>query len=257
MGGRRGLGVAVHGTGHGARSYRDVPRPHHPAVEHVHDRSQRRTATSVPASDGTASSGRSTASARAAQRVEPVLGVVGYTLGGGVGVLARQYGFAADHVRSFELVTADGRCRHVSPTSDPDLYWAVLGAPGSFGVVTRLEFDLMRIHRLYAGTSVTGSSRPRRPPLVPRVDSGLPDATTASIAVCPGGPARRSGVVHLRFAHAGRQRDRGGGAVPDARRRPGPGRHRPRHPLPGRRHLRGTPCRPVPAPSHRRVPRRP
>ena len=66
---------------------------------------------SVPASDGTASSRRQHRIGLAPLNGSSLslLGVVGYTLGGGVGALARQYGFAADHVRSFELVTADGR----------------------------------------------------------------------------------------------------------------------------------------------------
>ncbi|HSU07925.1 MAG TPA: FAD-dependent oxidoreductase, partial [Pseudonocardia sp.] len=53
------------------------------------------------------------------------VGVVGYTVGGGLGPMARRYGFAADHVRRFTLVTADGEIRDVTPESDPDLFWAV------------------------------------------------------------------------------------------------------------------------------------
>jgi hypothetical protein len=132
----------------------------------------------------------------------PGVGVVGYTLGGGVGALARQYGFAADHVRSFELVTADGDDLHVSPARHPDLYWAVLGAPGSFGVVTSLEFDLVPVRTLYGG----GLRFPAEQAHVVldafrAWTADLPDATTASIALRPGPTGRR--VVQLRFAHVG------------------------------------------------------
>ena len=55
------------------------------------------------------------------------VGVVGYTLGGGLGPMARRFGFAADHVRRFTIVTADGEIRDVTAASDPDLFWAVRG----------------------------------------------------------------------------------------------------------------------------------
>src|SRR3954469_25829834 len=101
--GRRGLGVGVHATGHGARSYRDVLVV-----------TTRRLATcTVDPEARTAIVGagvrwETVIAAAAAHGLAPLnassptVGVVGYTLGGGVGVLARQFGFAADHVRSFE-----------------------------------------------------------------------------------------------------------------------------------------------------------
>ena len=81
----------------------------------------------------------------------PNVGVVGYTLGGGIGPLGRQYGFAADRVRSVDLVTADGRLRQVTADSEPELFWAIRGAKGNFGVVTGLEFELVPVARLYGG----------------------------------------------------------------------------------------------------------
>jgi hypothetical protein len=80
------------------------------------------------------------------------VGVSGYTLGGGLSpTLGRSYGYAADHVRSFEVVTADGVLRHVDAGSEPELFWAMRGGKGNFVVVTRLEFDLFPVARLYAG----------------------------------------------------------------------------------------------------------
>ncbi len=79
------------------------------------------------------------------------VGVVGYTLGGGVGPLGRSYGFAADRVRRVDMVTADGQLRHVTADSEPELFWAVRGGKGNFGVVVGLEFELVPVSRLYGG----------------------------------------------------------------------------------------------------------
>jgi FAD/FMN-containing dehydrogenase len=82
----------------------------------------------------------------------PTVGVVGYTLGGGLSVtMGRAYGWASDHVRSIDVVTADGELRHVSPESDSDLFWALRGGKSNFGVVTAMEFGLFPVTRLYAG----------------------------------------------------------------------------------------------------------
>lgn len=83
----------------------------------------------------------------------PQVGVTGYTLGGGVGLLARRFGFAADHVRWMDVVTADGRLRHVAADSDwdADLFWALRGAGANFGVTTAMEIDLFSVPALYGG----------------------------------------------------------------------------------------------------------
>jgi len=79
------------------------------------------------------------------------VGVVGYTLGGGMGHLARRHGFAADHVRSVELVTADGAIRTVTAASDAELFWAIRGGQGRFGIASALEFDLVPLPRFFGG----------------------------------------------------------------------------------------------------------
>jgi FAD/FMN-containing dehydrogenase len=82
----------------------------------------------------------------------PQVGVVGYTLGGGLSVtMGRAFGWAADYVRSIDVVTPDGESRHASPDSEPDLFWALLGARSNFGIVTAMTFSLFSVERLYGG----------------------------------------------------------------------------------------------------------
>jgi hypothetical protein len=81
----------------------------------------------------------------------PGVGVVGYTLSGGISWYVRRYGLASDHVRAIELVTADGQLRRLDHASEPALFWALRGGGGRYGVVTALEFDLLPVPELYAG----------------------------------------------------------------------------------------------------------
>jgi FAD binding domain len=80
----------------------------------------------------------------------PDVGVTGYTLGGGLGWLARRYGLAANSVTAAELVTADGELVRADAGHEPDLFWAVRGG-GGVGVVTALEMRLYPVGELYAG----------------------------------------------------------------------------------------------------------
>ncbi|MDQ0576780.1 FAD-binding oxidoreductase [Agromyces albus] len=80
------------------------------------------------------------------------VGVVGYTLGGGVSWLARSHGLAANQVLAIELVTADGVERRVDAEHDGELFWALRGGGGDFGVVTALEFRLFPVAEIVAGT---------------------------------------------------------------------------------------------------------
>ncbi|MEW1751959.1 FAD-binding oxidoreductase [Streptomyces angustmyceticus] len=114
----------------------------------------------------------------------PGVGVVGYTLGGGIGVLARTYGFAADQVRSVDLVTAGARRLTVTAERDPGLFGALLDGGHGLGVVTAMEFGLLPVARLYGGQLVFGGEQ---------IDAALaaylrwtetvPDELTSSLAL--------------------------------------------------------------------------
>jgi FAD/FMN-containing dehydrogenase len=82
-------------------------------------------------------------------------GVGGFTLGGGFGRLNRKFGLAIDNLKSAEIVTADGKIRKVSDDEDPDLFWAIRGGGGNFGVVSRFEYQLHPFEReVYSGNIV-------------------------------------------------------------------------------------------------------
>jgi FAD binding domain len=81
----------------------------------------------------------------------PNVGVVGYTLGGGLSWLGRKYGWACNRATAIELVTADGEARTVDATSDPDLFWALRGGGGGYAIVTALHVELLPIAEAYAG----------------------------------------------------------------------------------------------------------
>jgi FAD/FMN-containing dehydrogenase len=81
-------------------------------------------------------------------------GVGGLTLGGGFGRLARRFGLALDNVKAVDIVTADGSLRHASAEENPELYWAVRGGGGNFGVVTSFEFNLHPMQRQIIGGEV-------------------------------------------------------------------------------------------------------
>ncbi|TQF65439.1 FAD-binding oxidoreductase [Rhodococcus spelaei] len=139
----------------------------------------------------------------------PGVGVVGYTLGGGIGPVARTFGFAADHVVEIEVVTADGQLRRVSENHDRDLFWALRGGGGAFGIVTQITFRLFEIQTLHAGGMFFDYLD------APRVLHGwrdwahqVPESVTSSVAVvnfpplaAVPAPLRGRTVLHLRFAH--------------------------------------------------------
>ena len=209
----RGLPVAVQATGHGlSRAARGGLLISTRAMDAVHVDPAARTA-------------RVAAGVRWGRVVEeaarfglaplsgsaPHVGAVGYTLGGGIGLLARRHGYAADHVRSLDVVTADGTLRHAGPDREPDLFWGLRGGRDNLGVVTAMVVDLVEVTTLFGGGLYHDA---RYAPQVLRAylewTSGLGDATTSSVALVPfpdtpavPAPLRGRHAVHVRVAHLG------------------------------------------------------
>src|SRR5262249_34580327 len=92
----------------------------------------------------------------------PNVGVTGYTLGGGMGWLARRYGLAANSVTAAELVTPDGRLVRADAEHEQDLFWAVRGGGGSVGGGTAREWGLSRARGLSAGALFSPIQRAAR-----------------------------------------------------------------------------------------------
>ena len=82
------------------------------------------------------------------------VGIGGITLGGGIGYLVRKLGLTIDSLTGAEIVTADGEVREVNDTSHPDLFWAIRGGGGNFGVATRFQFALHPVDRIVGGLLV-------------------------------------------------------------------------------------------------------
>ncbi len=79
------------------------------------------------------------------------VGVVGYLLGGGLGPLARAYGFSSDYIESLTVVTGAGDIVTASADEHPDLFWALRGGKGGFGIVTEVRLRLVQLETLYGG----------------------------------------------------------------------------------------------------------
>lgn len=142
------------------------------------------------------------------------VGAVGYTLGGGLGPLARTYGFTADWVRGFTVVTADGRLVRASATEHPDLFWALRGGKGGLGVVVDMDLELVPLERVYGG-GLFYDTEHIEDALRAWVDwvHDLPDTVTSSVALLRFPPIeevpenlRGRFALHLRFAFVGDER---------------------------------------------------
>lgn len=146
----------------------------------------------------------------------PSVGVVGFTLGGGLSpTFGRSFGWAADYVRAIDVVTADGRLRHTTAQEEPDLFWALRGSRSNMGVVTALEVALHDVTRLYGGgLFFSGQDAAAVTHAYLRFTAEVPDRLTSSIALLrlPDVPAvpevlRGRFMVHVRIAYLGAASD--------------------------------------------------
>lgn len=211
---RRGLGVAVLATGHGPSVPADgqllitTSRMDGITIDPVRRRA--RVEAGVR--------GRALVRAAAAHGLAPLagsspdVGVVSFHLGGGLGVLGRSLGWAVDHVRAVEVVTADGVLRRATATTEPGLFWALRGGGrGTLGVVVAIEIELHPITRLYGGgMHFPADVADRAVADWARWTRTVPEEMASSVLLIrmpdlPGLPDVLRGryVAHLRFAFTG------------------------------------------------------
>ena len=122
----------------------------------------------------------------------PTVGIAGLTLGGGEGRLMERYGAACDNLLSAEVVTVDGRRVEASQKSNPDLFWAIRGGGGNFGVVTALEYQLHPVGQVVSGalTYPAGRIAELLQDFV-RFLAGAPDEIDAFAQLLPSNEGRR------------------------------------------------------------------
>jgi FAD/FMN-containing dehydrogenase len=150
----QGVGIGVQATGHGANA---------PMDGGLLVSTRRMNAVSVDPRSRTATVGAGATWRGVLRAASPHglgglcgsssgVGVVGYTVGGGLPLLGRAYGWAAERVRAMDVVTADGLLRHVDAETEPELFWALRGGKGNVGIVTSMSFELLPLTRLYGGS---------------------------------------------------------------------------------------------------------
>ncbi|MET0558878.1 MAG: FAD-binding oxidoreductase [Solirubrobacterales bacterium] len=224
----KGLRVAGQGTGHGAG-----PLP--PLESTILIKTERMRGIEIEPRERTARVEAGVLSLELAEAAgehglsglpgsSPDVGVVGFSLGGGLSWLGRQHGFACNSITAIELVTAEGEARTVSASDGEDLFWALRGGGGSYAIVTALHLALLPIAEVYAGIlifpaelgagafrayrdwaagvgeEVTSIARLLRPPPVPDVPEPLRGVPLITIdAACIGGQeAGEAAIAPLR-----------------------------------------------------------
>jgi hypothetical protein len=142
----------------------------------------------------------------------PTVGATGYLMGGGHSpTLGRSLGWAAEYVSTLELVTADGKARQVTADSDPDLFFALRGTKGNFGIVTAVETEVFPVTHIYGGGLwFAGAETAAVLHAWREWVAGIPDEMSTSVAVqrLPPDPAlpeplRGAFVVHVRIQYNG------------------------------------------------------
>ncbi len=154
----QGLRVAGQGTGHGSAGLPSL-------AETILIKTAAMRGIEIEPGAGTARVEAGVLSAQLAQAGQPHglcgmpgsspdVGVVGYTLGGGLSWLGRKHGFACNRVRAIEVITAEGEQRTVDAEEGSDLFWALRGGGGGYAIVTALQIEMLELAEVYAGALV-------------------------------------------------------------------------------------------------------
>jgi FAD/FMN-containing dehydrogenase len=132
----------------------------------------------------------------------PTVGIAGLTLGGGEGQLMQKYGAACDNLIRAQLVTVDGRAVEASLNSNPDLFWAIRGGGGNFGVVTTLEYQLHPVNDILAGTLLYPTGRlPELLQAFVKFVAAAPDEVSVVGSVLPSEQGTRFRVMFFHCGH--------------------------------------------------------
>jgi hypothetical protein len=209
--------VAVQATGHGATK---------PFIGGLLITTSRMNAVSIDAAQRTATvaagpAWRAVIDEAAPHGLAPLsgsssgVGAVGYTLGGGLPVMCRTFGFAADRVVAVELVTADGAVHQVDAEHEPELLWGVCGGKGNLGIVTAMTIGLVPVSTVYGGGIFYAAEHISDVlHAYPDWAATLPDETSTSVAILRlppvpelPEPLRGQTVAHLRVCHVGAAQD--------------------------------------------------
>jgi FAD/FMN-containing dehydrogenase len=134
-------------------------------------------------------------------------GIGGLTLGGGLGWLMRKHGLSCDNVVSADVVTADGRLLTANASENSDLYWAIRGGGGNFGVVTSFEYQLHDLEPIYGGMALYPENRLKDMLHFYRdYTASAPDSVTAMAGVMlgpPGTPLEGQSAGMIAVCHSG------------------------------------------------------
>ena len=161
------------------------------------------------------------------------VGIGGITLGGGVGYLARKHGLTIDDLLAADVVTADGKVLRADPETHPDLFWAIRGGGGNFGVATRLQFRLHPVGTVTGGMLVLPATPDVIRGFIAEAEAAPEELSTIANVMpappMPFVPEEHHGklvilamLVHAGAVEAGRARGRAVARARAADRRPGP-----------------------------------
>jgi hypothetical protein len=154
--GANGLRVAAQGTGHGANALTSLDGVVLLKTERMRgisvDPAARRARVEAGVLGGELGPAAAEHGLTSLGGSSPDVGVVGFAIGGGIGWLSRRHGLTCNSITEAEVVTADGEQVRANSDENTDLYWALRGGGGDFGVVTALELELLPIDTVYAGS---------------------------------------------------------------------------------------------------------